>query len=193
MVASRVELHPQANPDPFAEMVTLIHEQTTLIHKLERNMERMRDVDQRQHRECHHRHQRSLKRDEMRNLRERSCSMERVCWENSQHWSIINNREPQEERARQHHEHSKSRHPLGYANRHSRHGSEHYEDLDNSDDTPFSDYIMGTQPSKGFKSSSDMEPYDGSSDPQEHMDAFKSRMALAEASDSLSAEHFQLL
>ena len=35
MVASRVELHPQANPDPLAEMVTLIREKANRIQKLE--------------------------------------------------------------------------------------------------------------------------------------------------------------
>lgn len=47
----------------------------------------------------------------------------------------------------------------------------------------FSDYIMGVQPPKGFKPPTNMEPYDRSIDPQEHMDAFKLRMALARASD----------
>ena len=35
MVTSRVELHPQANPDPLAKMVTLMQEQATRIQKLE--------------------------------------------------------------------------------------------------------------------------------------------------------------
>ena len=43
-LASRVELCPQGNPDPLAEMVTLMREQATCIQKLERNMERMRDA-----------------------------------------------------------------------------------------------------------------------------------------------------
>ena len=38
---SRVELHPQGNPDLLAEMVTLLREQATRIHELEQNMERM--------------------------------------------------------------------------------------------------------------------------------------------------------
>ena len=42
---------------------------------------------------------------------------------------------------------------------------------------------MGVQPPKGFKPLTDTEPYDGSSESQEHMDAFKSRMTLAEESD----------
>ena len=192
MVASRVELHPQANPDPLVEVVTLIREQATRIKKLERNMDRVRDANRRRQRERHHRHQRSLEWDERRSLRKQSRSTERVHWEDSQHRSIVNNREPRVERARQHHGHSESRHHLGYTDRHSQRGSEHYGDPDNNDDTPFSDYIMGTQPSKGFKSPSDMEPYDGSSDPQEHMDAFKSRMALAGVSDPIKCRAFPI-
>ena len=56
-------------------------------------------------------------------------------------------------------------------------------DVSNDDKMPFSDYIMSVKLPRGFKPSIDMEPYDGSFDPQEHMDAFKSRTALAGASD----------
>ena len=192
MVASKVELHPQANPDPLTEMVTLIREQATRIHKLERNMDRMRDVDRRRCRECHHRHQKSPKHDGGRSLRECSCSAEHRHRENSQHQSIANHREPWEERAGQYHEHSESWSPLGYADQHSRRGLEHYKDPDDGDDTPFSDYIMETQPPKGFKPLSDMEPYDESSDPQEYMDAFKSRMVLAGASDPVKCRPFPI-
>ena len=51
---------------------------------------------------------------------------------------------------------------------------------------PFSDYFMGTQPSKGFKPPFDMELYDGSTNPQERMDAFKLRMALAKVSNPVN-------
>ena len=44
-----------------------------------------------------------------------------------------------------------------------------------------SDYIMGVSLPKGFKPPFDMEPYDKSTNLQEHMDAFKSRMTLAGA------------
>ena len=57
-----------------------------------------------------------------------------------------------------------------------------HEDVDD-DEMPFSDYIISANLRRGFKPLTDMEPYDGSSDPQEHVDAFKSRMALARASD----------
>ena len=57
---------------------------------------------------------------------------------------------------------------------------------------PFSDYIMSVKLPRGFKPPTDMEPYDGSSDPQEHMDAFKSRMALAEASDPVRYRAFPI-
>ena len=35
---SKVERHPQGNPDPLAEMVTLMQEQAICIQELERNM-----------------------------------------------------------------------------------------------------------------------------------------------------------
>lgn len=56
----------------------------------------------------------------------------------------------------------------------------------------FSDYIMNIQPPKGFKPPTDIEPYDKSTDPQEHMDAFKSRMALARASDPVKCQVFPI-
>ena len=48
---------------------------------------------------------------------------------------------------------------------------------------PFSNYIIGIQLPKGFNPPFDLVPYDGSTEPQEHIDTFKSRMALAGASD----------
>ena len=42
---------------------------------------------------------------------------------------------------------------------------------------------MSVKLPRGFKPPTDMEPYDGSSDPQEHINVFKSRMVLAGASD----------
>ena len=118
MVASRVELHPQANLDRLSEMVTLMREQVTCIQKLERNMDRVRDADRRRCQERHHLHQRRPEHDRGRSLRERSRSAERRHRENSQHQSMVNHREPREERAQQYHEHSESRPPLRYADRH---------------------------------------------------------------------------
>ena len=46
---------------------------------------------------------------------------------------------------------------------------------------PFLDYIMSVNLPREFKPPTDMESYDRSTDPQEHMDVFKSRMALAGA------------
>ena len=60
------------------------------------------------------------------------------------------------------------------------------------DEMPFSEYIMSVKLPRRFKPSTDMEPYDGSSDPQEHMDAFKSRMALAGASDPMRCRAFPI-
>lgn len=48
---------------------------------------------------------------------------------------------------------------------------------------PFFDYIVGVSLPKEFKPASDMEPYDESTNSQEHMDTFKSRIILAGASD----------
>ena len=43
---------------------------------------------------------------------------------------------------------------------------------------------------EGFKTFTDMELYEGSTDPQKHMDAFKSRMTLAEASNLIKCMAF---
>ena len=60
------------------------------------------------------------------------------------------------------------------------------------DEMPFVDYVMSVKLPKGFKPPTDMEPYDGSTDPQEHMDAFKSRMALAGASNLVRCRAFPI-
>ena len=57
---------------------------------------------------------------------------------------------------------------------------------------PISVYIMNVKPPRGFKSPIDMEPYDGSTDPQEHMDTFKYRMALVGASDPVRCKFFAI-
>lgn len=57
---------------------------------------------------------------------------------------------------------------------------------------PYSDYIMSFSLSKGFKPPTDMEPYDGSADPQKHMNAFKSRMTLVRASDPVTCRAFPI-
>ena len=56
----------------------------------------------------------------------------------------------------------------------------HYPSHDADDDEMhFSEYTMSVNLPKGFKPPTDMEPYDGSFDPQEHMDAFKSRNGIS--------------
>ena len=60
------------------------------------------------------------------------------------------------------------------------------------DEMPFLEYIMSMKLSRGFKPPTDMEPYDGSFDPQEHMDTFKSKMALAGASDPVRCRAFPI-
>ena len=67
-----------------------------------------------------------------------------------------------------------------------------FEDLEDGDEMPFSDYIMSISLSKGFKPPTDMEPYDGSMEPQKHMDAFKSRMTLAGAFDLVNCRAFPI-
>ena len=44
VVASRVEICPQANTDPLAEMLTLMQEQATHIQNLEQNLDRMKEA-----------------------------------------------------------------------------------------------------------------------------------------------------
>ena len=41
-----------------------------------------------------------------------------------------------------------------------------HNDVDGDDEMPFSDYIMSVKLPRGFKPPIDMEPYDGSYDPQ---------------------------
>ena len=55
---------------------------------------------------------------------------------------------------------------------------------------PFSDYIMSIKLPRGFKCPTDMKPYGRSTDPEEHMDAFKFRMALARVSDLVRCTDF---
>ena len=47
-LALRVELRPQGNLDPLAEMVTLMQEQATRIQELKQNMEHMWNAEKRQ-------------------------------------------------------------------------------------------------------------------------------------------------
>ncbi|MED6148227.1 hypothetical protein PIB30_051061 [Stylosanthes scabra] len=49
---------------------------------------------------------------------------------------------------------------------------------------PFSLAILSEELPKKFKYPTDMEPYDGSSDPKHHLDAFDNRMVLLNASDA---------
>ena len=58
---------------------------------------------------------------------------------------------------------------------------------------PFLDYIMSVKLPRGFKPPTDMKPYDESSNPQEHMDAFISRMAMAGALDSVRCRAFSIM
>ena len=70
-------------------------------------------------------------------------------------------------------------------NRQLRHFSDRFEDLEDIDELPFSNYIMSISLFKRFKPPTNMEPYDRSMDPQKHIDAFKSRMTPAGASDPI--------
>ena len=74
----------------------------------------------------------------------------------------------------------------------SRHYFDQYNNSDEDDEMPFSDYIMSVKLPKGFQPLTDMGPYDGSMDPQEHMDAFKSRMTLAKTSDPIRCRAFPI-
>ena len=70
----------------------------------------------------------------------------------------------------------------------------HYRRHDMEDDEmPFLEYIMSVKLPRGFKPSNDMEPYDRSSDPKKHMDTFKSRMALAGASNLVRCRAFPIM
>ena len=54
----------------------------------------------------------------------------------------------------------------------------------------FSDYIVSMKLLKDFMPPTYIEPYDESTDPQEHMDTFKSRMTFAAASDLVKCRTF---
>ena len=58
---------------------------------------------------------------------------------------------------------------------------------------PFFDYIMSILFPKGFKLPISMELYEGSTDSQEHLDAFKSKMILARASDPIKYRAFPIM
>ena len=45
------------------------------------------------------------------------------------------------------------------------HQPRYHDDVDNDDEMPFSDYIMSVKLPRGLKPPTDMEPYNGSSDP----------------------------
>ena len=49
VVASRVEIHPQANTDPLAKMLTFMREQASHIQNLEQNLDRMKEADRKRH------------------------------------------------------------------------------------------------------------------------------------------------
>ena len=74
--------------------------------------------------------------------------------------------------------------------RQSWHHPEQYDNSNNGDEIPFSNYIMSVKLLKGFKPPTDMEPYDESTDPQEYMGVFKSRMALVGAYDPVRCRAF---
>ncbi|MED6223139.1 hypothetical protein PIB30_071093 [Stylosanthes scabra] len=57
---------------------------------------------------------------------------------------------------------------------------------------PFSLTILSEELPKKFKYPTDMEPYDGSSDPKHHLDAFDSRMVLLNASDATKCKAFSV-
>ena len=55
---------------------------------------------------------------------------------------------------------------------------------------PFSNYIIRVPLPKWFKPPFDLEPYDRSTNPQEHMDAFKTRMIVTKASNIVKCRAF---
>ncbi|MED6112685.1 hypothetical protein PIB30_063817 [Stylosanthes scabra] len=57
---------------------------------------------------------------------------------------------------------------------------------------PFSLAILSEELPKKFKYPTDMEPYDGSSDPKHHLDAFDNRMVLLNASDATKCKAFSV-
>ncbi|MED6118297.1 hypothetical protein PIB30_001529 [Stylosanthes scabra] len=57
---------------------------------------------------------------------------------------------------------------------------------------PFSLAILSEELPKKFKYPTDMEPYDGSSDPKHHLEAFDNRMVLLNASDATKCKAFSV-
>ena len=102
-------------------------------------------------------------------------------------------REPRSERSyRVDHAESNPSRVRSFCHQH-RYYPDHCNDLDKDDEMPFSDYIISVKLPRGFKPPIDMEPYDGSSDQQEHMDVFKFRMTLAGVSDPMRCRAFPIM
>ncbi|MED6205544.1 hypothetical protein PIB30_018531, partial [Stylosanthes scabra] len=57
---------------------------------------------------------------------------------------------------------------------------------------PFSIAILSKELPKKFKYPTNMEPYDGSSDPKHHLDAFDNRMVFLNASDTTKCKAFSV-
>ena len=60
------------------------------------------------------------------------------------------------------------------------------------DDILFSDHIMTVPLLLGFKHPIDMEPYDGTLDPEDHLDSFKSKMCLDRVLDLVKCRAFPM-
>ena len=61
---------------------------------------------------------------------------------------------------------------------------------DERDDVPFSYYRMNVPLPHGFKHPTDMKLYDGTTDPQDSLDFFKTRMCLDRVFDSVKCQAF---
>ncbi|MED6111316.1 hypothetical protein PIB30_051308 [Stylosanthes scabra] len=57
---------------------------------------------------------------------------------------------------------------------------------------PFSSHILAEEILKKFRYPVEIEPYDGTTDPKHHLDAFENRMLLVNASDAIQCKAFTI-
>ncbi|MED6126348.1 hypothetical protein PIB30_077587 [Stylosanthes scabra] len=57
---------------------------------------------------------------------------------------------------------------------------------------PFSSHILAEELPKKFRCPVEIEPYDGTTDPKHHLDAFENRMLLVNASDAIQCKVFTI-
>ena len=153
-LAFKVERAPR-DQISYKDIVSMMKEQVERIRELEHNIEEMRGADKRdREKDCH----RIRNRDEQYQYRGQRYDDGRSSRGHDRSQEYVYTREPRSEYS--HHVQHADSHP---SRDQPRHYPSHEEVED--DEMPFSEYIMSVKFPRGFKPPTDMEPYDGSSDP----------------------------